>query len=223
MSTYATRTSGCSGSLLMPSFAKKNGDFGTCCRTPAWSSATHTGCVASLLRRMTIFKQFLRGFRTTQRSQLAELDAEHCTHPVLAETLAPGKPANIAVSIALMSMLHTSGDFNVLQMLVDSEKFDLSEPLLFHMPLKYRPHNSWSLVAVDPIEVALLIERGSDFDDPKSFRLHLNSNAYTPPAYCYRRKDHYGHIYSSTFLEVLIEMFDMHFWNSRHENKVLCK
>ena len=258
----------------------------------------------SLLIRIAIFKPSIRGFRTTQWSKLAELDAEHCTHPVLAETLAPGKPANIAVSVALMSMLHTSGHFNLLQVLVDSRKFDLSEPLLFHMPIAYGLPNSWSLVAVDPIEFALLIDRGSDFDDPKSFpllktllcssRLHLNSNADmrmmelsldwysrahwealrakgalsflcgyrrygfhsfkritcgfcsfhdterhklllsllkalcrmgltlnadTPPAYCYKRKDLYGRIYSSTFLEVLIEMFDMHFWNSKHKNK----
>ena len=99
---------------------------------------------------------------------------------MLDEMLEAGKPANFAVSVALMSMLNTSGDFIALQVLVDSDKFDLHEPLVFHIP----PENCWSLVAVDPIGMALLID--SDINDPNSFpllktllrssRLHLNFN-----------------------------------------------
>ena len=79
-------------------------------------------------------------------------------------------------------MMYSRSDFNALQMLVDSEKFNLSEPLVFHIP----HGNCWSLVAVDPIGMAMLIDSGSDIDDPNSFpllktllrssHLHLNSN-----------------------------------------------
>ena len=306
MALYATKTSGCSGCLIDAIVRHDERKLRQLLsNASAKFSDTYWMPRESLLRRMENFWHSLRGLRTTQWTQLAE-NAEHCTHPVLAETLAPGKPANIAMSVALMSMLHTKRYFNALQVLVDSEKFDLSEPLLFHMPFGNQPHGSWSLVAVDPIEVALLIDRGSDFDDLKSFpllktllcssRLHLNFNvdmrlmelwlnadgtahwealrtngalsficgyrrysfycfkqlvcsifssqhnqqhrhllsllkglcrmgltlnADTPHAYCYRRISSYHNysvkdIRSSTFLEVLLDMFDMRFGYSRH-------
>ena len=307
MALHATRTSGCSGCIidaivshderrLLDLLSNANVKF----------SDTYWIPRVSFLPLMGKFWYTLRSFRTTQTSQLSATAEQHCSHPVLAETLEAGKPANVAVSIALMSMLNTTDDFNALQVLVDSEKFDLSEPLVFHIP----PGNCWSLVAVDPIGMAMLIDIHSDINNPNSFpllktllrssRLHLNSNADlrlmemwlddsgtahweafrahgalsflysycrdlfiyfkwirgislsnryynkrqklllsllkvlcrmgltlnvdTPPTYCYRRnssKHNYRETYirSSTFLEALIDMFDIRFLYSRHEDK----
>ena len=80
-----------------------------------------------------------------------------------------GRPANIALSVVLAALLYTTNDFNGLQMLVESGKFDLPEPLIFHMIR--RNIAEWSLVAVDPIGAAMLIHKGSDVDDPNSFIL----------------------------------------------------
>ena len=156
---------------LMPSFATTNEDFGTCCRTPARFGDTYWMPCESLFKRTENFWHSFNGFRTSQWTQLAAND-EHCTHPVLAERLTPGKPANIAVSVALMSILNTTIYFNALQVLVDSEKFDLSEPLFFHMPFEYvSQQTSWSLMAVDSIEVAMLIYKGFNYDDSNWFPL----------------------------------------------------
>ena len=143
MALHATRTSGCSGCLIDAIVRHDKRRFRHLLSdASAKFSETYWVPRESLFTHMENFWHSLRGFRTTQWTQLAA-NAEHCTHPVLAETLAPGKPANIAVSVVLMSMLNTSGDFNVLQELVDSNKFDLSEPLLFQMPLEYRPPYCW--------------------------------------------------------------------------------
>ena len=90
---------------------------------------------------------------------------------MLAETLAPGRPANIALSVVLVSMLNTTGEFNALQVLVDSQKFDLNEPLLFHLP--FYDWGVWklSLVAVDAIGVALQIDFVSNIYNPNSYPL----------------------------------------------------
>ena len=56
-------------------------------------------------------------------------------------------------------------------MLVDSHKFDLSEPLLFHLPYSYEAQWKLSLVPIDAIGMAMLIDSGSDIDDPNSYQL----------------------------------------------------
>ena len=103
-------------------------------------------------------------FRTLS-SQLVANAEQQCTHLMLAETLSPGRPANIAVSVVLMSMLNTNAEFNPLQMLIDSHKFDLSEPLLFHMHYSYQGKWMLSLVAVDPLGLAIQIDNESDIDN----------------------------------------------------------
>ena len=186
MALHATRTSGCSGCIidaivshderrLLDLLSNANVKF----------SDTYWIPRVSFLPLMGKFWHSLRNFRTAQTSQVAATAEQHCSHPVLAETLEAGKPANIAVSVALMAMLHTTDDFNALQVLVKSENFDpdLSEPLTFHIP----PGNCWSLVAVDPIGMAMLLNSKSDIKDTNSFpllksllrssRLHLSSNA----------------------------------------------
>ena len=62
-------------------------------------------------------------------------------------------------------------EVNALQVLVDSHKFDLSEPLLFHLPYSRRAIWSLSVEAVDLIWVAMLIDCDSDIDDPNSYPL----------------------------------------------------
>ena len=105
-------------------------------------------------------------------SQLVKKATKHCIHSMLAETLSPGRPDNIALSFVLMAMLNTTSEFNPLQILIDSHKFDLSEPLLFHLPLGgFMGMWTVSLVAVDPVGLALLIDSASDIDDVNSYPL----------------------------------------------------
>lgn len=87
------------------------------------------------------------------------LAGARCPHPSVMETYVGRNPAACAVSVVLMAMLFSTAEFNVLQILRDSGKFDLREPLLFH---QCRPNwdnkMEWSLVAVNPLGMALLLD-----------------------------------------------------------------
>ena len=148
-------------------------------------SDTHWVPRVSPFSFMTTFPNSSRG--SPMPSQLnAEADL-HCTHPLLAETLEAGEPANIALSVILMSMLYSRTDFNGLQMLIESGKFDLSEPLIFHM--KKEKAAQWSLVALDSIGAAILIDIGSECYALNSYLL-INTVArlsFTPE--CRRTRD----------------------------------
>ena len=97
-----------------------------------------------------------------------ENSVKQCSHPVLEETLMPGEPANIALSVVLSSMLHTTAEFNAFKMVAESRKFEMNEPLIFHMRHK---NEIWSIVIVDTAGMALLLDKGTDFDDANSFLL----------------------------------------------------
>lgn len=56
----------------------------------------------------------------------------NCSHSQIEENLYPEQDHYMAISTMLTAMLHTTAEFNVLQILVDSQKFDMSEPLVFH-------------------------------------------------------------------------------------------
>ena len=94
--------------------------------------------------------------------------SEHCTHRIVEETLVPGQPVNIAMSVVLSSMLYTSVNFNAFQIVVESHKFDLNESLIFHLR---ESRTNWSLVIVDPAGLAMLLDNGTKVDDPNSFLL----------------------------------------------------
>ena len=100
-----------------------------------------------------------------------QLFEQQCTHSMLAETLPSERPANIAISVVLMSMMYTTGEFNALQMLIDSHKFDLSEPLLFHVPCSLVGRWRLLVAAADPVGMAMLFEGDSVIDDANSFPL----------------------------------------------------
>ena len=82
----------------------------------------------------------------------------------------------------LMSMLYSRIDFNALKILVESGKFCLTEPLLFHMKLENALQ--WSLVVLDPIGAAMLIDMCHECDASNyypllntlllSYRMNLN-------------------------------------------------
>ena len=91
-----------------------------------------------------------------------------CAHRVVEETLLSGEPENIAMSVVLVSMLHTTAEFNAFQIIVESRKFNMNEPLIFHLRQIY---TEWRLIIVDPAGMALLLENGTDIDDPNSFLL----------------------------------------------------
>lgn len=68
-------------------------------------------------------------------------------------------PKRIAMSVVLTSMLHSTSEFNALQILVDSQKFDLSDYLIFHFKdNEYVGLEHWSLVAIDAFGLAILID-----------------------------------------------------------------
>ena len=107
-----------------------------------------------------------------------------CEHPVVFGLLSPGderKPVNIAMSVVLSSMLHTTAEFNAFQMVVDSRKFDMNEPLIFYFKETFSGYFRFRFSAlvyrfsgylkVDPAGLALLVDNGTDVDDPNSFLL----------------------------------------------------
>ena len=104
-------------------------------------------------------------------------DKWNCAHPRVAnETLVPGEPENIAMSVVLASMLHTTADFNAFQLVVESLKFDLSEPLILHVrniTIDGR-YSDWELLIVDPAGMALCLDKKQfsyDQEDEDLFRL----------------------------------------------------
>lgn len=51
------------------------------------------------------------------------------------QLLTPGKPTHIVISVVYTAMLHTTPKFNALQILAESDKFDLTEPVILHWSL----------------------------------------------------------------------------------------
>ena len=93
-----------------------------------------------------------------------------CSHPAVEETLVPGAPVNIAMSVVLTAMLHTTVDFNAFQIVAESQKFDLTEGLIFHG----RERNStrkWNVLIMDPVGMALILDKGTEIEDLRSFLL----------------------------------------------------
>ena len=64
-------------------------------------------------------------------------------------------------------MLHTTAEFNAFQIVVESRKFDMNEPLIVHLR---EIISVWRLVIVDPAGMALLLDK-TDVDDLNSFLL----------------------------------------------------
>ena len=94
-----------------------------------------------------------------------------CVDPVVEETLMQKEPANIAMSVVLVSMLHTTAQFNAFQIVVESRKFDLKEPLIFHLKKKTK----WPFLIVDPAIMALLLDKNTDIDDRSNCFLLLKT------------------------------------------------
>lgn len=116
-----------------------------------------------------------------------ELNFEkQCTHSMLEQTLLPGKPPHIAMSVVLTAMLYTTSEFNALQILLESKLFDLSEPLVFHY--YFSELNCWNILYADAAAIALLLDRGSAVEDPNSFLLlkTLQRNSLLKPEMKFR-------------------------------------
>ena len=93
-----------------------------------------------------------------------------CAHPAVEETLVPGAPVNIAMSVVLTAMLNTTVDFNAFQIVVNSKKFDLNEALIFHRR-KWNSTTNWIVEIMDPIGMAIILDKGTVIEDPRSFLL----------------------------------------------------
>ena len=122
---------------------------------------------ANLLHFMTSISNFVWHYPMLTRTD-SLTSQPLCAHPLDEETPTPGQPAHIAMSVLLSSMLHTTAEFNAFQMLVESHKFDVNEPLMFHIMTK---ETDWRLFIVDLAGMALLLDKGTDIDEPNSFLL----------------------------------------------------
>lgn len=75
------------------------------------------------------------------------------------------------MSVVRAAMKITTSDFNALKVIVESEKLDLSEPLVFNCDTDEHFDTKWNVVVVDPAGLAMLIDSGTDIDDPTAFVL----------------------------------------------------
>ena len=84
-----------------------------------------------------------------------------CPHPVAIETLEVGEePKSCVISVVLMAMLFSTPNFNALQILIESGRFDLREPLVFHLCLCYNSDfEKWKIIVVSTLGMAILIDR----------------------------------------------------------------
>ena len=88
------------------------------------------------------------------------LHPKQCPHPIVTETLIAGDLC--AVSVVMSAMLFSTVDFNVLQILIKSGRFDFQEPLVYHCRNPFQVteevDENCSLVVVSPLGMALLID-----------------------------------------------------------------
>lgn len=105
-------------------------------------------------------------------SRTYSLTSQHnCTHPIVEETPVAGRPANVAMSVVLSSMLHTTPEFNAFEMIIESHKFDMNEPLIFHLTQNTEFQANWDLFIVDPAAIVLLLDNGTDINNANSMLL----------------------------------------------------
>ena len=90
----------------------------------------------------------------------------------MAETLEPFTPENISFSVILSALLHSNDNFNAIQIIIDSSKFDLSEPLVFHARhCSIDGYSIWSVIIIDPISIGMLLDSFDSGDSSSSFNL----------------------------------------------------
>lgn len=117
---------------------------------------------------------------TCKRIPMLSADRVHqsskvrCTH-LLIEFTDSMPHFGIAMSVVLTAMLHTTAQFNAFQLLVESQKFDLSSTIEFDWNVCKHPADMRSKqcrrIRAHPVGMALLIDRGSDVSDGNSFLL----------------------------------------------------
>ena len=96
-------------------------------------------------------------FASCSQAEFFEVCNNICRHPTAIETLTPGRYIkSCAISVLLMAMLFSTPEFNALQILIKSGRFDLREPLIFHQ--FDIPRGKWVLIAVNALGMALLID-----------------------------------------------------------------
>ena len=80
-----------------------------------------------------------------------------CPHLTLIESLDAGREMKLcAISVVLMAMLFSTPDFNALQILIESGRFDLRELSVFNQ--FDLPSWKWVLIAVHELGITLLID-----------------------------------------------------------------
>lgn len=85
--------------------------------------------------------------------------AIQCQHELHEGSLVPAMPTHIAMSVVATAMLYTTESFNALQIVVESQKFDMTEPFVFHWS-ENDSFGLWQVLAVDATGFALLIFGG---------------------------------------------------------------
>ena len=89
-----------------------------------------------------------------------QVNAFCCFHSTTIETLeALNEKKRYIISVVLRAMQFSTTDFNAPQIIIESGRFYLREPLIFHQCNIFPTFNEWQLIAVSPLGMALLFDR----------------------------------------------------------------
>lgn len=93
---------------------------------------------------------------------------KQCTHSMEEPIEGTARDDHIPMSVVATAMLHTTAAFNALQILIESQKFDLSEPLVFHLFGCIRSDG----VSLSAVGTAILLDMGpGSLASPTAFPL----------------------------------------------------
>ena len=169
MSTTSSKTSGCSACLVA---AIEHRDNAAVRRMLADQTVQYADIVWLPLPLGSLFHAIDRVLRPLFRGYTIisciaannqRVGINQCPHSVAIETLEVGEePKPCVISVVLMAMLFSTPDFNALQILIESGRFDMREPLIFHLCHYYGlNYQEWKLIAVSPLGMALLLDRNN--------------------------------------------------------------
>lgn len=127
----------------------------------------------SLTLSLSLSLNYSECFPALSTRAAARNSDNRCAHSMREQRLQSGRPSHIAMSIVLTAMLHTTIEFNALQILVESRRFYFREPLVFHWfnSASYFRGENWNVFCVDAAAMAMLLSRGTSLEDPSSFLL----------------------------------------------------
>ena len=129
-------------------------------RSPFHMIESHENRIFAALSSSRFFDKY--SFMSCIAANNLQVGVNGCPHPTAIETLEAGyEPKSCVISVVLMAMLFSTPKFNALQILIESGRFDLRDPLIFHQCNDDYFANSWKLIAISTLGMALLIDRAT--------------------------------------------------------------